>query len=234
MAADGRKKLEIIGQKTIVDQIIHTLTESILRGDYKSGSKLPSEFELMEEMQVSRNSIREAMKILATMGIVEIKRGDGTYICSQVNPTLFDKLVYSMIYDVSSSAELLELRQILDESTVQLAIIKITPEEVEKLQNSINEMKAACRNRDVERMQACDMEFHMLLIESCKNIFFIRILKSVYSIFEKSIAENVKNETIDSKAPLYHQRILDCIVHRDYNKVHRVIADSLATWRERV
>ena len=76
MAGNDRKRLETIGQKTIVDQIINTLTESIIRGDYKSGSKLPSEFELMEELQVSRNSLREAMKILATMGIVEIKRGD--------------------------------------------------------------------------------------------------------------------------------------------------------------
>ncbi len=166
MAGNDRKRLETIGQKTIVDQIINTLTESIIRGDYKSGSKLPSEFELMEELQVSRNSLREAMKILATMGIVEIKRGDGTYICSQVNPTLFDRLVYSMIYDVSSSDELLELRQILDESTVQLAMSKITPEEVEKLQHSIDKMKDACKNQDVEQMQTCDLEFHMLLIDS--------------------------------------------------------------------
>ena len=234
MAGNDRKRLETIGQKTIVDQIINTLTESIIRGDYKSGSKLPSEFELMEELQVSRNSLREAMKILATMGIVEIKRGDGTYICSQVNPTLFDRLVYSMIYDVSSSDELLELRQILDESTVQLAMSKITPEEVEKLQHSIDKMKDACKNQDVEQMQTCDLEFHMLLIDSCKNIFFIRILKSVYSIFEKSIVENVRKETVDSKAPLYHQRILDCIVNKDYNTVLEVVAESLATWRERV
>lgn len=234
MAGNDRKRLETIGQKTIVDQIINTLTESIIRGDYKSGSKLPSEFELMEELQVSRNSLREAMKILATMGIVEIKRGDGTYICSQVNPTLFDRLVYSMIYDVSSSDELLELRQILDESTVQLAMSKITPEEVEKLQHSIDKMKDACKNQDVEQMQTCDLEFHMLLIDSCKNIFFIRILKSVYSIFEKSIVENVRKETVDSKAPLYHQRILDCIVNKDYNTVREVVAESLATWRERV
>ena len=234
MAGNDRKRLETIGQKTIVDQIINTLTESIIRGDYKSGPKLPSEFALMEELQVSRNSLREAMKILATMGIVEIKRGDGTYICSQVNPTLFDRLVYSMIYDVSSSDELLELRQILDESTVQLAMSKITPEEVEKLQHSIDKMKDACKNQDVEQMQTCDLEFHMLLIDSCKNIFFIRILKSVYSIFEKSIVENVRKETVDSKAPLYHQRILDCIVNKDYNTVHEVVAESLATWRERV
>ena len=65
--------------------------------------------------------------------------------------TLFDRLVYSMIYDVSSSDELLELRQILDESTVQLAMSKITPEEVEKLQHSIDKMKDACKNQDVDR-----------------------------------------------------------------------------------
>ena len=58
---------------------------------------------------------------------------------------MFDRLVYSMIYDVSSSDELLELRQILDESTVQLAMSKITPEEVEKLQHSIDKMKDACK-----------------------------------------------------------------------------------------
>lgn len=234
MAGNDIKKLETIGQKTIVDQIINTLTESIIRGDFKSGSKLPSEFELMEQMQVSRNSLREAMKILATMGIVEIKRGDGTYICSQVNPSLFDKVVYSMIYDLSSSEELLELRQVLDEATLQLAMEKITPEEIARLQESIEQMKQACGSGDIEKMQKCDIEFHMMLIESCKNVFFVRIMKSVYNIFERSIVENVRTETVDSKAPVYHQQIVDCIVNKDYGNVHRVIAESLDTWRMQV
>ena len=111
MAEYDKRKLKPIGQKTIVDQIINTIIDSIIKGNYKAGTKLPSEYELIEEMQVSRNSLREAMKILSTMGIVEIKRGDGTYVCSQVNPSVFDRVVYSMIYDVSTSTELLELRQ---------------------------------------------------------------------------------------------------------------------------
>ena len=112
MAGQERKKLKPIGQKTIVDQIIGTIIESIIKGNYKAGTKLPSEYELIEEMQVSRNSLREAMKILSTLGIVEIKRGDGTYVCSQVNPSVFDRVVYSMIYDTSTSGELRELREI--------------------------------------------------------------------------------------------------------------------------
>ena len=230
----GRKKLETIGQKSIVDQIISALTEAIIRGDYKAGSKLPSEFELMDELQVSRNSLREAMKTLAAMGIVEIKRGDGTYVCSQVNPSMFDRLVYSMIYDVSSSEELLELRQILDESTVQLAMTKATPEEIEQMQHSIHQMRRACNHQDVEQMKIWDLKFHMLMIESCKNVFFIRILKSVYNIFEKSIEENVEAEVMESKAADYHQKMLDCVIHKDVAGAHQAVAESLSTWVERV
>ena len=234
MADNDKKRLKPIGQKTIVDQIINTIIDSIVRGDYKAGTKLPSEYELIEEMQVSRNSLREAMKILSTMGIVEIKRGDGTYVCSQVNPSVFDRVVYSMIYDASTSRELLELRQILDEATVQLAIKKIAYPEINKLQENIDQMKLAIQTQDIERMQKYDMEFHMTLIESCKNVFFVRIMKGVYSIFENSIGENVRTEKIDSLAAVYHQRILNCIKDKNYGDVHDAVEDSLRTWRNRV
>lgn len=234
MGEKEKSKLKPIGKETIVNQIINEIIDSIVNGIYKAGMKLPNEFELIEQMQVSRNSLREAMKVLAAMGIVEIKRGDGTYVCSQINPTMFDKVVYSMIYDASSSDELLELRQVLDEATVQLVIEKITPEEIESLQKNIEEMREAIHNEDVELMKKNDLEFHLMMIEDCKNIFFIRIMKGVYSIFEKSIWENVNTEKVDSRAADYHQRMLDCIKNKNYEEVHQVVIDSLSTWRDRV
>lgn len=229
-----KKNLKAINQTSIVDQIIDTITGAIINGTYKAGTKLPSEYELIEELQVSRNSLREAMKILSAMGIVKIKRGDGTYICSQVNPSLFDRVVYSMIYDASSSSDLLELRQMMDEITMQMAMDKITPEEIEKLQQNILEMKQASLDQDIEKMEKCDIDFHMGLIESCKNVFFIRIIKGVYSIFENSISKNLRAERIDSMAPVYHQRILDCIKRKDYGSIHGIVEESLRTWRIRI
>lgn len=234
MAEKERGKLKPIGKETIVNQIINEIIDSIVNGNYKAGMKLPNEFELIEEMQVSRNSLREAMKILSAMGIVEIKRGDGTYVCSQINPTMFDKVVYSMIYDASSSDELLELRQVLDEATVQLAIDKVTEEEMEQLQRNIDEMREAIRAHDIEQMKKNDLEFHLMLIDFCKNVFFIRIMKGVYGIFESSIWENVRIEQVDSRAADYHQRMLDCIREKKYEDVHQTVVESLSTWRERV
>lgn len=223
-----------IRKQSVVDQIMNRLLSDITSGHYKPGTKLPNEYELIEEMQVSRNSLREAIKILTAMGIVEIRRGDGTYVCSQVNPSVFDNVVYSIVSGQSTSSEMLELRQVLDDATVRLAIEKITPEELERLEKNVRDMRAAIRSDDINAAQECDFRFHMLLIESCKNILFSRIAKGVYSIFKNSIGENIYLEKVDSQAPVYHQRMIDCIRQKDYRHVHQVVEDSLITWRERL
>ena len=65
-------------------------------------------------------------------------------------------------------------------------------------------------------------------------MFFIRIVKGVYGIFERSIGQNVMQEKLDSKAPDYHQKMLECIREKDFKHVHQVVADSLITWREQL
>ena len=219
-------------KKTVVNQIIDYIQEQIIKGHYKPGTKIPNEYELINELQVSRNSLREAIKILTTMGIMEIRRGDGTYVCSQVNPSTFDTVVYSVISELSSNSELLELREVLDETTVRMAIQKITPEEINQLEENVHSMARAVKEGQYELAQEIDYQFHMILIDSCHNIFFSHILKGVYSIFQSSIGDTVRLEKIDSKAPQYHHRIIDCIKAKDFGHVHSVVADSLQTWQK--
>lgn len=223
--------LKPIGKETVVNQIINEIVDSIIRGKYQAGMKLPNEFELIGQMKVSRNSLREAMKILSAMGIVEIRRGDGTYVCSQMNPSMFDKAVYSMLYGSSTSVELLELRQVMDEAIVQLAIEKANEKEIQLMQENIEKMRLVIQEQDVEKMKKYDMEFHMMLIDSCKNVFFIRIMRGVYMIFENSIGANVGEEKMYSRAADYHQKILDCIRKKDSQGVRRAVQDSLVTWK---
>ena len=153
------------------------------------------------------------MKVLSALSIVEIKRGDGTYICSKMDPSLFDSMVYSIIYASSTSEELQELRQILDEATVQLACKRATEEEI----GNIDYMRILIKQGDGEKMRDCDMEFHMMMIESCKNAFFVRIMKGVYDILKYSISESVHTEKVDSLAADYHQEMLNCIKNKSYN-----------------
>ncbi len=226
------QKVKLIGQDTVVNQIIDTIKNMIIKGDYKAGSKLPNEYELIEMLNVSRTALREAMKVLTAIGIIEIKRGDGTYVCSQMNPSIFDDLVYGMIFDLSSSEELLEFRQILDEAALRAAVDKATEEEIEKLEENIRLQSKAVKEGDFDTAREYDLEFHGILIETSKNMFFIRILKGIYTLFEQSIGETVYTQ--EDVGPVGHMQMVDCIKNKDYSKIKEVIEDSLSMWKSRI
>lgn len=228
------EKMDSIENETVVEKVIHQIMSAISNGRLKIGERIPSEFELMSELHVSRNSLREAMKILATMGIVEIRRGDGTYICSQVNPSVFDSIVYGLMLETSSDKEIVELRQILDEAVLKLAIQKCTDKEIETLQNYITEMRYYFKNYEISRAAKADYDFHIYLADCCHNAFLARIVKGVYRLFERSIEKNIRTEELFAKADEHHQEIVDCLSHRDTESVSKVVEHSLSSWKKNV
>ncbi len=223
-----------IDTKSIVDQVIDRIVDNIISGVYIPGKKLPNEYELMETFGISRNSIREAIKILVAMGILEIRRGDGTYVCNQLSPTIFDNVVYSMISSMSTVQEMLEVRQVLDEATVRMAARKASDTEISEMQNNITDMTEAFNGRNFTLARDLDFDYHMMMIDSCKNTFFSRLVKGVYGIFNQSIGETVSSENNESKACVYHQQMLDCVKNKDYPNVASVVEASLTTWRDRI
>ncbi len=234
MKVTEMRKQEPIRTKSIVEQATDRIIANIINGLFVPGEKLPNEYELMDSMGISRNSIREAIKILVAMGLLEIKRGDGTYVCDQVMPTIFDNVLYSMISSMSTAQELLELRQVLDETTVRMAAEKATIEEISELQENITDMLVATMSGDIHLARDYDYQFHMLLIDSCKNKFFSRLLKGVYGIFFQSIGKTVIEESKESKATIYHQKILDCVRTNNVDNLSEIVRDSLSTWRDRI
>ena len=223
-----------IETESVVQKVINRITYSINEGHFKLGDKLPSEYVLMEELQVSRNSLREAMKILATLGIIEIKRGNGTYISSQIKPSMFDSIMYDLILVSSTSEEIVELRQTLDEAVLRLAIAKRTEKDIEVLEEYVKQMRTYFSDGEVSKAAAVDYKFHLYLLDCAQNAFLSRIVKGVYVLFEHSIEKNIRTEALFAQADEHHQEILDCLISQDYAKVSPTIANSLSSWRENV
>lgn len=229
-----KQKLAPVGTDTIVNMVIERITSAIANGQFKAGQRLPSEYELVEDLKVSRNSLREAMKILSAMGIIDIRRGDGTYICSQVNPNFFDSIVYSLIFESSTDEEIIELRQVLDEVTLKLAMKKCTQEDIIKLQENIDAMRYYFKEGNIAEAAKLDYDFHLTLLDVGKNQFLARIVKGVYQIFEKSIEKNIRTEELFAKADEHHQDIVECLINQDMAHVEHVVSRSLSSWRNRV
>ncbi len=217
--------------QTVVEQVMEKLVKGISSGKYKVGDKLPNEFELIEEFGVCRNSLRETIKVLCAMGILEIRRGDGTYVCSQLSPSIFDKIVYGLILNLSTGDDLVELREMIDEQTVRTVITKIDDEGLSKIKNNLDSMIEATANNDNKKVQNLDYAFHILLIDLCKNSFYSRMAKGVYSIYVKYMIRNLFESLDAQKAIEYHTNIYNCIKNRDTDNVKKVVRESLEGWR---
>lgn len=226
--------MQPVAAGSVVDRVIAEIRNSIVNGRFKMGQKLPNEFELMDELKVSRNSLREAMKVLAAMGIVEIRRGDGTYICSEVNSNIMDSIVYGMMLQESKTEEIVELRQILDEDVLRLAMKKCTEENLTQLQSYINQMRFYFENGEISRAAKMDYQFHIYMAQCCQNRFLLRIIEGVYGLFESSIEKNIRTEQLFAEADKHHQDMVDCLRAKDESRIPAVIAQSLSSWRANV
>ena len=103
--------LKPLKRKPISAEILNMITDNILAGNLKPGDKLPTEFELAESLGVGRNSVREAIKILHTLGVVEVKMGAGTFITRSMNGSILEPLILSLAFEQGTSRELVDLRK---------------------------------------------------------------------------------------------------------------------------
>lgn len=231
---ENKQLMEPISSKTVVEQIVDRMTNAIMEGYYKVGAKLPSEFELMEELNVSRNSLREAMKIMSALGIVEIKRGDGTYISHEVKSNIFDSVIYSIMFESSSNNEIVEYRRILDEAVLKTAMYKISDEEIDQLQDYINQMREFSKLHNYTKVAELDYQFHLYLIDCSKNTFLIRTLRSVYKVFYPTIKKNIRTEESFARADEHHQLLLEVLKGKDESLIHSAIDNSLSSWKNNI
>lgn len=221
-----------ISSGSVVDQVLLQIRDAISSGRFRKGDRLPSEFELMKELGVSRNSLREAMKILEALGVIEIRRGDGTYICEDVKSTYIDTIAYSVLLEGSSAEELAEFRQTLDEDVLLLAVRKATEEDIKHLQELINQMRRYFLQGDLKSAGESDTAFHKYLAACTHNRFLERMVSGVYDLFAHSIEANIRKEENFASADNHHQAMLECIISRDESRVAKVVEESLSSWRK--
>lgn len=89
----------IKNQESLVNEIIIQLSQAILEGDFKPRDKLLSEAQLCEKLGVGRNSLREAIKMLNAIGVLETKRGQGTFLAKEISHDVFNPLIFKLILE---------------------------------------------------------------------------------------------------------------------------------------
>ena len=161
---DARSDLTVGGRMPAPRQVLDHLQHMILRGGLKPGDRLPSQRELSLQLGVSRPSLREAMTVLETMGLIRIRMGSGAYVAAPEH-----RAPLWRFSDRCSPRDVYEARFGLESYTAKLAARTVDASGVVRLATCVGNMRLALHNQDIGGMAAADAAFHDLLFELCGN-----------------------------------------------------------------
>ena len=151
----------------ISERIARQIKDTILSGAIKSGDRLPAERELVERFQASRISIREALKNLEASGLLTIKPGSGVFVSEVNSKPMSESLASILRIRKTSINELTEARIFFEPSIARLAAVRITPEELNKLEQNIQETMVVVKSNSPALEK--NIEFHSLIAEATHN-----------------------------------------------------------------
>lgn len=179
-----------VKNKKIYEEVIEQIKDMIYKGILKKGDKLPSERDMVEKLQVSRTSVREALRSLEIVGLIESRQGEGNFIKEDFEGGLIEPLSVMFMLQDSKSEEILELRKIIEVGTIKLAAERITESELERL----NELKEKLKTPNKEENLAeIDREFHYKIAAASKNFLLLGVLNAISALMESYIKDARKS-----------------------------------------
>jgi GntR family transcriptional repressor for pyruvate dehydrogenase complex len=200
-----------------VDRAFHGLRHMIATGRLGVGQRMPPENELCEELGVSRGSLREAVRMLTALRVVEPRHGSGTYV-SQLRPEdIIGSLSLTVdLLPLSGLLEMYELRRVLEAHVAAQAAARITPETLEPLLGHLDAMEAIEASEDPSAITELDRRFHSAIAQIGGN----RTLESLLDVFRaRSRAYQVftlpESAEIKRASDAEHRAIATAIANRD-------------------
>jgi GntR family transcriptional repressor for pyruvate dehydrogenase complex len=204
--------IKTISISTIPDAIVEQIKKLIHEGNLKPGDRLPNERELGQRFGVGRSSVREALKALNAIGLVERTR-EGTFVSTDLTKLVWNSLSQTSSLSQNSVREVFEARQIFEISIVAKAAEKATPEIINEIWKWIPDQIT-----NIEEFKYVDVQFHFAIVRATENSFLIEMYKHVQNTLFVTHNWFAELEKLDPKSISFCQ---ECLQH------HRAIAEAI-------
>jgi GntR family transcriptional repressor for pyruvate dehydrogenase complex len=198
----------------VTDEAIEKIKEMIVSGALRPGDRLPKESELAAELGLSRNSLREAVRALSLIRILDVRQGDGTYVTSLDPQLLLEALSFVVDFHRDDTVlEFLAVRRILEPAATAMAATRIPEEELEALQGKLD---ALGPQPSVEELVASDLEFHRGIVAASGNSVLCSLLDGLSGPTTRArVWRGLTQEDAVSRTLLEHRAILGALRDRD-------------------
>lgn len=223
---------ETIKKSALAEEITRRVLELITEKELRPGDKLPPERELAEMMSVSRPSLREALRALAIMNVIEIRQGDGTYVSSLEPQSLVAHLDFVISLDDSTFIQLFEARKIIEAGIAGLAAQNVTDEEILALEACLE--RFAQNAQDPQALLEADLELHQLIAEAARNPILIRIMASISQLGLASRSRTIAIPGVVDQTIMDHQKIVKALEKRDREAAEKAMLTHLDNVEKRL
>ncbi len=217
--------LEPVQRMTVSEEVVKRLIGLVNNGAVRPGERLPSERELMEQLNVGRSSVREALRSLTLAGLLETRPGSGTYVTQNLSNFIVEQVEWSALLRKHELLELYEVRTPLEIQAAVLASERASPDDIERLERAIQELEAS--GEEVEKQVEADLAFHTVIAEAARN----QVLSQLLSILRHLVLESIRLSTEVTEVSMStveeHRAILLAIKARDSKEVQRAMARHL-------
>ena len=206
--------------------VIDRIKKALINGELKPGDYIPSESTMTQNLGVGKSSVREAIKMLQAMGILEVKRGQGTLIRETPDEDALNPMVFQLILARGIPQELLELRKILEPAYSVLALKNATKKDFKEIEVALVDFEAAINRGDQTAQH--DLAFHMSILNATHNGMVIRIGTTMMELFDAAIETSMKS--LPDVALKDHKAIFKALRERNESALRKAIEVSSTSW----
>jgi len=227
MANQLSRTLAPIDRSGITELVVQRIKELLQQGELKAGSRLPPERELAEMLEISRPSLRTALKALSVMGIIRAKPGAGTFIADSLPKVLNEPMEFWTLLQNTQTTELFEARRIIEAGLVELAAERATSEHLKAIAAEIEGMRKSLN--DPEKFLQHDVRFHQALAAAAGNKVMSGVMDTVAELLLQVRRESIARASDKEDAVDWHERIYEAVRQREARRAKEILTAHLVS-----
>lgn len=212
-------------RKGVSEQVADSIKKKIHDGVFTAGQRIPGERDMALELSVSRNTVREAYKILEAYGYLTAKHGTGVFVASPEQQ--IQKMAEAFFVSTDQIKDFFAVRKVLEESTVKWAIENSDTDDFNELEEIVKEANEAAKKNDHDRLSDLDHKFHLTITNYSKNMVLIRIMYYLIDLLSESRTKSVQIPGRAIQSVKEHSKILEAIKKKDVTQAQKNMREHL-------
>ena len=206
-------------KRSLVDIAVEAIGDRLAEGVWPVGSRIPTEPELAELLGISRNTVREAVRVLLFAGLLEVRQGVGTYVRARVSPADAMRAISR-----ASLRDQLEVRAMLEENCARLAARHASPADLDAIRHTLRERGDWRPDEPLEAFVLRDMAFHLAVADASGNAALAELYRYFSRSVECSIHHSIRDDSLPDPDLAAHAAIADAIARGDEEAAGRAAA----------